>query len=215
MDPVEEAVGAPVGEDLEEPVEELKEEEPQYGEVPNASSSKKPVDLEEIQMERLDMSNESPAQNPENMMELPPASNPQQNHNQYLENKERLERAQRHANLEVINEFHNTSFIELTVLNYQRSTLWIFLVCTFCALRGANGFTVTLAYLSLLCRVVQAVSIVVQNEKLCQGAYSLATLFTLILFFACFAKESADIVHEVRPTEEQMTYEMLDINYKP
>jgi hypothetical protein len=55
---------------------------------------------------------------------------------------------------EEMNEFYNTHFLVLAVKNYQKSSVWWCLAIALCAMRAANGFTIALAYLSLLCRVI-------------------------------------------------------------
>ena len=55
---------------------------------------------------------------------------------------------------EEMNEFYNTHFLVLAVKNYQKSSLWWCLAIAFCAMRAATGFTVFLAYMSLLSRII-------------------------------------------------------------
>ena len=55
---------------------------------------------------------------------------------------------------EEMGEFFNTHFLVLAVKNYQKSSLWWCFVISLCAMRAATGFTVFLAYMSLLCRIV-------------------------------------------------------------
>jgi hypothetical protein len=72
-------------------------------------------------------------------------------------------------------------------------------------MRAATGFTVFLAYMSLICRVIQIVGIILQNEKISKAAYAISTLFLVIIFFTEMVKESADIIHESVPTPETIT----------
>ena len=67
------------------------------------------------------------------------------------------------------------------------------------AMRGATNFSVVLAFFSVLARIVQAVSIIIQNEKLAQLCYGLCTLFITLMWFNEFGKENADIIHEAEP----------------
>lgn len=49
------------------------------------------------------------------------------------------------------------------------------------------------------------VGIVLQNDKLSKGAYAIATLLLVMIFFTEMVKESADIIHESIPTPETIT----------
>jgi len=49
----------------------------------------------------------------------------------------------------------------LTVKNYQKSSLWLCFIIALMALRGANTFSVVLAYLSVGFRIIQAIAIVI------------------------------------------------------
>ena len=53
-----------------------------------------------------------------------------------------------------LKEFYHTSFLVLTVKNYQKSTIWFSLLLGLLSMRGANPFTVWLAYISLVLRVI-------------------------------------------------------------
>lgn len=102
-------------------------------------------------------------------------------------------------------EFFNTHFLVLAVKNYQKSSLWWCFVISLCAMRAATGFTVFLAYMSLLCRIVQIVAVVIQSENLSKASYAIATLLLVIIFFTEMVKENADIIHESVPTPETIT----------
>ena len=45
-------------------------------------------------------------------------------------------------------------------------------------------------------------AIIIQNRKLAHGAYIMATVFILLMFFSNFAKEAATIVHDAQPSDE-------------
>jgi hypothetical protein len=106
---------------------------------------------------------------------------------------------------EEMNEFFNTHFLVLAVKNYQKSSLWWCFVISLCAMRAATGFTVFLAYMSLICRIIQIVGIVLQSEKVSKASYLIATLLLVMIFFTEMVKESADIIHESVPTPETIT----------
>ena len=106
---------------------------------------------------------------------------------------------------EEMNEFYNTHFLVLAVKNYQKSTIWWCLAISLCAMRAATGFTVFLAYMSLICRILQVVGIVLQNDKVSRGAYAVATFLLVMIFFVEMVKESADIIHESVPTPDTIT----------
>ena len=120
-------------------------------------------------------------------------------------------------------EFTNYShdpnhFIVTAVKGYQRSSLFWCLAVGLCAMRCANPFTVTLAFMSLIFRVVQLSAIYTQNINVAQGAYLLATFTLGLMFLAEMFKEQADIIHETHPTRDQMMDMEADIytpNYRP
>ena len=68
-----------------------------------------------------------------------------------------------HQEEEAHNEFYNQNFLELTTSNFMRASIWFNVILGLCALRGANGFTVFLAYSQVFCRAAQAAGIVTQN----------------------------------------------------
>ena len=104
----------------------------------------------------------------------------------------------------------------LSVRRYQRASLWFSIAIALCALRGANRFSVILAFLSVIFRIIQVCGIVTQKEGLAKFAYGVATFFIVLLFFIDFANESADQVHERMPTKAQMKdmYELMMATYK-
>ena len=118
---------------------------------------------------------------------------------------------------EETNEFYNTNFLVLAVKNYQKSSIWWCLVVALCAMRAATPFTVFLAYMSLVCRIIQVVGIVLQKEKLSKAAYAIATFILVIMFFTEMVKESADIIHEAAPlpeTIENIQKDVFSHNYR-
>ena len=61
---------------------------------------------------------------------------------------------------EDLDKFSSSNFVSISVSQFQKSTLWFSLVTAFLAMRGANTFSVLLAYVSVLLRIFQAISIV-------------------------------------------------------
>ena len=102
-----------------------------------------------------------------------------------------------------LDEFYNLRWLVLSVKNFQKSTVWLDVVTAFCAMRAANTFTVACAWICFIMRIVQLVGVVLRNARVSQAAYLVSTLLITMMFFAEFAKENADIVHESMPTEAQ------------
>ena len=60
------------------------------------------------------------------------------------------------------------------------------------------------------------VGLVIGNKQMSEFSYAIIALFMLLMFFAEFAAESADIVHESMPTEKmQMELSYMLKNYNP
>ena len=66
-------------------------------------------------------------------------------------------------------------------------------------MRGSNGFSVFLAYVCLIVRIIQAVAVVLQKESMAISAYTAATVFTILMWFVQFGTDNADIVHDAHP----------------
>ena len=83
-------------------------------------------------------------------------------------------------------------------------------------MRAATQATVAFAWVSFVLRMVQLGSIYTQHEGISKGAYVLATFCILCMLLIEIAKESADIIHEMIPTEDQqgkMGAEIFTHNY--
>ena len=92
----------------------------------------------------------------------------------------------------------------------------MFLLTAYCSLRAANPLTVWMAYLILTCRVVQTIGVIIKNRTMSEISYGIIAFCCLIMFFAEFAAESADIVHESMPTAEMsMDIKHMLENYNP
>jgi len=84
-------------------------------------------------------------------------------------------------------------------------------------MRAANTLTVALTWISLIMRFIQLASIYTQHEGIAKGAYSVATICIVMMLLAEMVKGSADIIHEMTPTQDQMNDINTDIflpNYK-
>ena len=77
-------------------------------------------------------------------------------------------------------------------------------IIALCSMRAANGFTCFLAYTSLLIRILQFIGVIIRKREMSMALYSIATFFIVLMFFADFASESADIVHESMPTDDMI-----------
>jgi len=73
--------------------------------------------------------------------------------------------------------------------NFQKSTYWFVIALAFCAMRAANTFTITLAYISVLLRIVQIVGLVLKKRMVCRVCYGANTFITVMLFFAAMVDE--------------------------
>jgi len=99
-----------------------------------------------------------------------------------------------------LDEFNTTNFFILAAKNYQKSTIWWIFILSILAMRGANTFATYLVYFSVIIRITQAVSIVLQDEKLAGRCYVIGTSIIIILWLLEFRYENADIIHETEPT---------------
>ena len=99
----------------------------------------------------------------------------------------------------------------------MRSALWLYVLCAFCAFRAANQFTVYMAYFILILRAFQIVCLMSDNRDMAEGSIAFISFFSILMFFAEFANESADIVHEVLPVESHNPYTLMGMrgNYDP
>jgi hypothetical protein len=68
-------------------------------------------------------------------------------------------------------------------------------------MRAANPLTVSLCYISLICRCIQLATIYTQSEGIAKCCYVVSTICILLMFMAEMVKEEADIIHETTPTE--------------
>ena len=105
----------------------------------------------------------------------------------------------------------------LVVRNYQKSTIWFNFIIAMLVMRGANKLSVLLAFISVGLRVLQSVSVVIQNQNIAICAYIFSTVIIILMWFDEFSNENADIIHEAHPTTETIN-EMKEImfpNYKP
>jgi len=81
-------------------------------------------------------------------------------------------------------------------------------------MRAANGFTVWMSYLCLILRVVQAISVVIKNEKMATIVYASITFIIVLMFFSEMVSEGADIVHEAEPNDQlKKNIEIFSRNY--
>ncbi len=59
----------------------------------------------------------------------------------------------------------------------------------FCAMRSATAFIVTIAYLQVVCRVVQVIGTYLKKRNVARGGYGAATLLTVVMFFGAMIDE--------------------------
>lgn len=118
---------------------------------------------------------------------------------------------------EELEEFETSYFVSYAVKYAWKTQLWSFVIVAFCALRAANSFTLWMAYLTLIFRAVQMASVIVKRKIVAEASFLAIVFFTSMMFFAEFASESADIVHEVIPVEgyDPTSLEYIRQNYNP
>ena len=98
-----------------------------------------------------------------------------------------------------LEEFEHMHFLVYTVKNIPKSFIWSMLLTAFCSLRAANTFTIVCAYIILISRMIQVIGLIIANKLVSDVSYAIIVLFMVMMFFADFASESADIVHESMP----------------
>ena len=117
-----------------------------------------------------------------------------------------------------LNEFKNMNFLCYTAKYAWKTQLWLFILIAFCVMRAANSFTLWMAYLILFLRSLQMVALMTGKRMYGEAVYAFIVFFHFMLFFAEFASESADIVHEVIPVESTTniySLEYMRYNYNP
>ena len=89
-----------------------------------------------------------------------------------------------------LDEFNTTNFFILAAKNYQKSTIWWIFILSILSMRGANTFATYLVYFSVIIRITQAVSIVLQDEKLAGRCYVIGTSIIIISSLIIIKRES-------------------------
>jgi hypothetical protein len=74
--------------------------------------------------------------------------------------------------------------------NHQKSAVWFFLLCGYCAFRAALPLTVAMAYLVVICRIVQLIGAALKKRVVAKVAYVLATVFMFVMWFTVMADQS-------------------------
>jgi ABC-type multidrug transport system fused ATPase/permease subunit len=105
---------------------------------------------------------------------------------------------------EELDEFSNTNVLILVTRNFQKSTFWFTFVITLLAMRGASGFSILCAYVSVLLRLCQVVSIITQKKRCAHICYSVATFLLVIMWFTAFISEGTTVQEAVRPSQKSL-----------
>jgi hypothetical protein len=80
--------------------------------------------------------------------------------------------------------------LKLVADKYPMSSVWYMIAIAFCAMRAATSFTVALAYLSIIFRVVQVVGFFQQKMILAYVGYGVSAFFILLMIFASIVNEN-------------------------
>ena len=59
-----------------------------------------------------------------------------------------------------LEEFENLNFLVYCIRNAQKTQFWILMLTAFCALRAANALTIWMAYLIVVCRILQITGLI-------------------------------------------------------
>jgi hypothetical protein len=81
-------------------------------------------------------------------------------------------------------------FFSQIVNRYPKSINWYFMVLAFAAARAATSFGVTLAYLSLIGRIVQVVGAFTNKPIVCYIGFGISAFVLTILYFVAMAHEA-------------------------
>ena len=73
-------------------------------------------------------------------------------------------------------------WLTIVVNSYHKSTVWFVVAIALCALKGATGFAVFLAYTQVVFRGIQMIAMIYQKRKVARFAYGAATAATIGLF---------------------------------
>jgi uncharacterized membrane protein len=68
--------------------------------------------------------------------------------------------------------------------------MWFFFLSGLCAFRAAIPLTVAMAWLQVLCRIVQLIGTMLKKRLVAKIGYLSATLFMVIMFFGVMVDES-------------------------
>ena len=68
--------------------------------------------------------------------------------------------------------------------------MWFFILAGFCAFRAPIPLTVAMAYLQVVCRVVQLIGAALKKRLVARIGYGAATIMTVIMFFGVMVDES-------------------------
>ena len=64
------------------------------------------------------------------------------------------------------------------------------MISAFCAFRAASAFTVSLAYIHVGIRLIQAVGLMLKKRILAKVAYGVSTIIIVMMFFAAMIDET-------------------------
>lgn len=81
-------------------------------------------------------------------------------------------------------DFDSSHLFVIVSKNFQKSSIWFLLLAGFCAFRAPIPLTVAMAYLQVVCRVVQLIGTALKKRLVARIGYVAATLFMIIMFFA-------------------------------
>ena len=71
--------------------------------------------------------------------------------------------------------------------NFQKASVWFFLISAYAAFRAPVPLTIAMAYIQVGFRVMQVIGTCLKKRVIARVGYALATLFLYILFIASMA----------------------------
>ena len=74
-------------------------------------------------------------------------------------------------------------WLTICVNTYHKSSIWFAVAIALCALKGASGFAVFLAYAQVVFRAIQLVAMIFQKRSVARFAYGAASAAIFGLFW--------------------------------
>ncbi|CDW72005.1 UNKNOWN [Stylonychia lemnae] len=139
-----------------------------------AAENQSPADVNEVELEQQDQPNE----NVDGMVGQKKDAKPAAGINDSQLNNDED------------SEFESAHLFVIVTKNFQKMSIWFFLLSGLCAFRAAIPLTVAMAWLQVLCRIVQLIGTMLKKRLVAKIGYLSATLFMIIMFLGVMADES-------------------------